>query len=973
MKQYCSIIFLFCCINFFAQKEANFWYFGQNAGLDFSSGFPVAVNDGQLNTDEGCSTISDKNGNLLFYSDGIILYNANHQVMQFSNGISANNLGGNPSSTQSALFVPNPRNENLYYLFTIGTPFVGVNGTPNSGFKFYTIDKTKNNGLGEIIAGPVNLSVDPNTGNDISDFFSEKVTAVQGNCNSIWVLSAVDNQFYAFEISETGVNTTPVISTTNYRLVDKRGYLKISPDGTKLALADFSLGGGLAIGNGRFVLYDFDAISGTVSRNTTILTTPSIDGSPYGVEFSQQSNKLYVSTFSNNTNTIFQFDLTQNNIASSKYRIYTQPGFRGALQLGVDGKIYASIPGKTTLDRIENPNDIGQQVRYTENAVSLNGAIATEGLPPFIQSFFAPVNIVNSDNTSVILSNNLQEVCIGDVINIEPELEENPGQSYNYLWTKEGSSISLTSRKISITNDNFGSGIYNLEITTEDECEKLKTFNSSIEIRFNPKPIVNQIAVYEQCDFDNNTTDFTTSFNLTTRENDLYAGTEDVVIDFFETDDTSFSNPVNKENYRNSKPTDNTNGNHKLIVRVTNNNSECFDFGEIELKVNPTGIATYNDIFISELDANRDNSNSFNSLGTGNGFIDFDKKTNEITINSRGALSTSTHNFQYYPTLEDAGLQINEFTKPYEGYTFTDQETVFIRISLKGSNSCESIGEFTVNVRELPEPLGNLTPLTLCTTNPEIVPEPNSVLLDGSTNTINDQYQWFRNGFLIDGATNATYETNEEGTFRVEAYRNYENDPSNNSDNLKTTGFNTHTVIKSNNAVVTSFRFLDNQDNPQENTITINVTGKGDYEYALNSDDLSAFTKGEENLSFTFTNVPPGLNTVFIRDRNGCDTVASERISFIQVQNHFSPNGDGILDTWKIQGVDNDFYVSVNLQIFDRFGALLKKIDLKTSNGWNGFYQGKLLPQNDYWFTATLIDVNGNVRKETGHFSLISR
>jgi len=641
--------------------------------------------------------------------------------------------------------------------------------------------------------------------------------------------------------------------------------------------------------------------------------------------------------------------------------------------LGLDGKIYASIPGKTALDRIENPNDIGQQVRYIENAVSLNGARATEGLPPFIQSFFTPVNIVSSDDPTVILSNNLQEVCIGDVINIQPEIEENSGQVYNYLWTKEDSSISLTTRNISISNENFGSGKYNLEITTEDECGKTKTFNSSINIQFNPKPIVKTIAVYEQCDFDNNTTDFVTSFNLTTRENELYSGDQTVNIDFFEINDTTFSNPVNKENYRNTIPTNTINGNHKLVVRITNNNSQCFDFGEIELRVNPTGIATYDDVFISELDANRDNTDSPNSIGTGDGFINFDEKTTQITVSSGGALATSTHNFQYYPTQNDAGLQTNQFTKPFENYTFTDQEIIYVRISLKGTNSCESIGEFKVNVRELPEPLGAITPVTLCTTNPQIIPEPNSIQLDATTNTASDTYQWFRNGTLINGATNAIYQTNEGGNFRVEAYRNYENNPQDNSDNLQTTGYNTFTVIESNISNIESFKFIDNQDNPQENTITINVTGEGDYEYALNNEDVSAFTKGEENLSFTFTNVPPGLNTVFVRDRNGCGTVASERISFIQVQNHFSPNGDGILDTWKIQGVDNDFYVSANFQIFDRFGALLKKIDLKTSNGWNGFYQGKLLPQNDYWFTATLIDVNGNVRKETGHFSLISR
>jgi len=66
----------------YSQKEANIWYFGENAGLDFNSGVPVALLDGQLNTREGCATISDKNGNLLFYTDGITVWNRSHKIMQ---------------------------------------------------------------------------------------------------------------------------------------------------------------------------------------------------------------------------------------------------------------------------------------------------------------------------------------------------------------------------------------------------------------------------------------------------------------------------------------------------------------------------------------------------------------------------------------------------------------------------------------------------------------------------------------------------------------------------------------------------------------------------------------------------------------------------------------------------------------------------------------------------------------------------
>ena len=108
-------IFFFLSSTFlFAQGEANVWYFGENAGLDFNSGSPVSLNNGKLNTVEGCATISDNNGNLLFYTDGIIVYDRNHNIMQNGTG-----LHGDPSSTQSALIVPKPLDPNIYFVFTV--------------------------------------------------------------------------------------------------------------------------------------------------------------------------------------------------------------------------------------------------------------------------------------------------------------------------------------------------------------------------------------------------------------------------------------------------------------------------------------------------------------------------------------------------------------------------------------------------------------------------------------------------------------------------------------------------------------------------------------------------------------------------------------------------------------------------------------------------------------------------------------
>ena len=65
-------------LSVFSQKQANIWYFGKNAGLDFNSGTAIPLTDGAMNTWEGCASIADPNGNLLFYTDGITVWNKNH-------------------------------------------------------------------------------------------------------------------------------------------------------------------------------------------------------------------------------------------------------------------------------------------------------------------------------------------------------------------------------------------------------------------------------------------------------------------------------------------------------------------------------------------------------------------------------------------------------------------------------------------------------------------------------------------------------------------------------------------------------------------------------------------------------------------------------------------------------------------------------------------------------------------------------
>jgi hypothetical protein len=217
-----NLVILFIVFSSFvaeAQNEANNWFFGSKVGLKFDGFTKPTVQYGELNTLEGCASISDSFGNLLFYSDGSTVWSRNHQIMPNGTG-----LLGDESSTQSAIIVPHPTQNQIYYLFTVGSTQIPT------GYHYYTINLVLNNGFGDVTGASVDLS-----GNDNGYDWSEKITAVYGNdCNTVWVISLVRNKFYAYKIDANGVNTTPVISEVTFsasRL--SRGYLKASPNGKK--------------------------------------------------------------------------------------------------------------------------------------------------------------------------------------------------------------------------------------------------------------------------------------------------------------------------------------------------------------------------------------------------------------------------------------------------------------------------------------------------------------------------------------------------------------------------------------------------------------------------------------------------------------------------------------------------------------------------------------------------------------------
>ena len=142
-----SLLLFGCVLNLQAQGEAANWYFGSRAGLNFNTSPPTPLTDGALETLEGCATISDSAGNLLFYTNGTLVWNRDHQVMPNGTG-----LLGEDTSTQSAIIVPNPQEPNLYYIFTVDGLFPGEND-PSAlrGLNYSTVNMDLDGGLGDIV------------------------------------------------------------------------------------------------------------------------------------------------------------------------------------------------------------------------------------------------------------------------------------------------------------------------------------------------------------------------------------------------------------------------------------------------------------------------------------------------------------------------------------------------------------------------------------------------------------------------------------------------------------------------------------------------------------------------------------------------------------------------------------------------------------------------------------------------------
>lgn len=386
-----SILFFVLASTTYAQKEANWWYFGNNSGLNFNNlqtvtsskglstpDMPAPVT-GPLNTGEGSFTLSDSDGNLLMSGDGVTIYNRLNAVMANGTGM----LGGS-SSTQSGIIVPVPGSDSLYYAVSV------MNNEGAAGITYSIVDMSLNGGNGavtstknvQILAGPTDENVTATRKRDSPNFWlihrrlSNSATA--GCVIHVWEITPTgieNHQVYPFAIQPP--------TTVFFNNFD--GYLKASSDGTKI----ISAVGGSAIRSG-FITAVFNPKTGVPTD--VKFRNPSPFSFYYNMEFSPSGKNVFLTgqNYSPTTNRAPLQQITWNDLRNTTNDATYIPAdtvYVSSLQLAADGRIYGVRVSRKEMVVVMNPEEdyAAADVRYFPNYLINN---ATFGLPNFMSAFF---------------------------------------------------------------------------------------------------------------------------------------------------------------------------------------------------------------------------------------------------------------------------------------------------------------------------------------------------------------------------------------------------------------------------------------------------------------------------------------------------------------------------------------------------------------------------------------------------------
>jgi gliding motility-associated-like protein len=439
-------------------------------------------------------------------------------------------------------------------------------------------------------------------------------------------------------------------------------------------------------------------------------------------------------------------------------------------------------------------------------------------------------------------------------------------------------------------------GVYKVEVIFNPTCSAF----GEIVVEYSTNPIPNNITL-TQCDSDS---DGLAIFNLAEANAAIIGSNSNTgPPKYF----LSFSEAVNVQNTLSNITTfQNTSPNQVIYARLENTFG-CFAISEVTLTTSTTSVVIPT-IALCDEDDNADGIIIINL-------------NNEVSPTILANFTGTGLQVFYYTSDAEAQTQSNALPNLYTNLDPFSFE-IFARVT-DGVN-CLGILPITFQINTFEPDDFETEELSLCENESYFI-EVSSIFVSYLWNT---------------GEVTPRITISETGTYTVTVT---------NSDGCAAT--KTFIITPSNVATITSISIFDFAGS--QNTVQINYTGLGDYQFSLDGNFFQD--------SPIFTNVEPGEYVVIIDDKNGCGSV-SQQIFVLDYPRFFTPNGDGFNDVWEIK---NFFEPNAKIYIFNRFGKFLKEIRANQP-GWDGFFDGTPLPASDYWFSLFL----ENGRNIKGHFSL---
>ena len=356
-----------------SDQRSNIWYFGDKAGIDFNPVTPLdppsakAISTSAMTAPEGCAIVCDRNGDVIFYTDGKNVYDKTNTLIP----ILPTGLNGELLSSQSALIVPVPGDETLYYIFTTQE----IPGAGTNELRYSIFDLKKNNGNGLITQANVLL-------------FSKSTERITANGQWLIAHEYGNSTFRSYPISNQGIGKpvySDIGSVHSFNSVQSgQGYMKLGAR-DNLAVA-------LSTGTENLVeLFHLNDTTGVLSNYRKIVLPPST-GQVYGIEFASNGRRLFVSVSGTSSN-IFEYFLDVNDILPPTLipnpSLIIPAGLKlGAIQLAPDGRIYMAQDNTTSLATIDANG--GTTLPLTPSAITFNsfdllGRRSGLGLPNFVQ------------------------------------------------------------------------------------------------------------------------------------------------------------------------------------------------------------------------------------------------------------------------------------------------------------------------------------------------------------------------------------------------------------------------------------------------------------------------------------------------------------------------------------------------------------------------------------------------------------